>query len=114
MQSQPSSPAWLWEWMAQTGAADALVQVFGALDMRTLPLVLHGAAQTDLPPREALRALTMPTLILAWTDDPGHPIGTAETIADLLPNSRLTIAHNMDELVEWPRYIREFSEQQQG
>ena len=112
MQSQAPTPPWLWEWMAQTGAGGDLAGAFGALDTSTLPLVLRGAAQTNLPPREELRGLAMPTLILAWTDDPGHPISTAESVAELLPNARLTSASNMDELLRWPSLIREFVEQQ--
>lgn len=114
MQAQAPSPAWLWEWVAQSGAANNLGQVYAALDANMLPLVLRGAALTNMPPREDLRALTMPTLILAWTGDPSHPVSTAETIAELLPNSRLMIASNMDELRQWPSLIREFVEQQQG
>ncbi len=114
MQGQAPSPAWLWEWVAQSGAANNLGQVYASLDTTSLPLVLRGAAQTNLPPREDLRALTMPTLILAWTGDPGHPISTAETIAEQAPNSRLVIASNMDELRQWPGLIREFVQQQQG
>lgn len=112
MQGQQPSPPWLWEWMAQTGAGGDLTQVFASLDVRSLPLVLRGAAQTDLPPKDALRALAMPTRIFAWTDDPGHPVSTAETLARLLPNAQLTIARNMDELREWPGAIREFVLQQ--
>jgi hypothetical protein len=50
----------------------------------------------------------MPALILAWEDDPGHPLSSAEEFARLLPNSRLVIAKNMDDVLTWTRDIRTF------
>jgi 3-oxoadipate enol-lactonase len=108
MQSQSPSPAWLWEWEAQSGVADELAKAYAALDARALPLIFRGAARTDLPPHEAIRAVKAPALILAWSDDPGHPLSSAETLQELLPDAHLEVAHNMDELAEWPRRIQEF------
>ena len=71
--------------------------------------VFRGAARSDLPPREAIAALTQPTLLLAWDTDPGHPVSTAEALADLLPKADLRIATTMDEVRgDWPGVVREF------
>jgi pimeloyl-ACP methyl ester carboxylesterase len=74
----------------------------------TLPTVLRGAATSDLPPPERIRALSMPALILAWDTDPSHPLSTARRLAELLPDARLEIAHRASEVPLWPRRVREF------
>ncbi len=66
-----------------------------------LATVLRGAATADLPPRDAIRTLSQPALILAWTGDAGHPVTTAEQLADLLPNSELALASTWDDLRTW-------------
>lgn len=53
------------------------------------PAVVRGAALSDLPAAEELTALTQPTLILPWADDPGHPLSTAQRLAEVLPNAVL-------------------------
>jgi 3-oxoadipate enol-lactonase len=45
-----------------------------AVAERWLPAVLRGAAESDLPAPDAVRAVTAPTLQLAWDTDPGHPV----------------------------------------
>lgn len=67
-----------------------------------LPTVLRGAGLSDLPSPDEVAELTHPMLILAWTDDPGHPISTAEALLELLPDSVLAVASTPDELAEWP------------
>jgi 3-oxoadipate enol-lactonase len=66
-----------------------------------LPSVLRGAAASDLPDRAALREIGQPVLLLAWADDPGHPVSTAERLADLLPDAQLEIAHSPADLRRW-------------
>ena len=50
-----------------------------------LATLFRGAAGADLPAPDQIAALDIPTLILAWTGDPGHPASTAERLAELLP-----------------------------
>ena len=73
-----------------------------------LPFVLTGAGNSDLPSPDAIRDLRMPTLILAWDTDPGHPVSTAERLAELLPNKTLHVARTFDEITTWPSLIGEF------
>ena len=73
-----------------------------------LPFVLEGAAATDLPPIDALRTLDIPTLILAWDTDPGHPVSTAVTLHETLPRSTLHIAESVAEIRVWGRTVVEF------
>ena len=67
-----------------------------------------GASQTDLPEPTVLASLAMPTLILAWTDDPAHPLATAQTLHEQLPNSTLVVAKRYADLQKWPELIRQF------
>jgi pimeloyl-ACP methyl ester carboxylesterase len=81
------------------------------LDMapRALIRIFEGAIESDLPPRQAIAALEQPSLILAWTDDPGHPVSTADQLHDLLPNSELHIAESLDEVrTSWPTELQSF------
>jgi 3-oxoadipate enol-lactonase len=80
------------------------------LDMapRALARIFEGAIDSDLPPRDVIARLRQPTLVLAWTDDPGHPVSTAEQLHDLLPNSELHIAHSLDEARAWPEHVQSF------
>jgi 3-oxoadipate enol-lactonase len=66
-----------------------------------LAAVFRGAAVADLPPPEETETIVAPTLILAWTGDPGHPVSTAEQLGQLLPNSELVFASTADELTTW-------------
>ncbi|RKN37981.1 alpha/beta fold hydrolase [Streptomyces hoynatensis] len=96
-------------WAAEQAAADpppVLAEVPGyahrpdvAEDL--LPAVLRGAAASDLPAPEALRALTHPTLVLCWEKDPGHPVATGHRLAGLLPNARLEVAGTLREIRTW-------------
>ncbi|MBV9945529.1 MAG: hypothetical protein JOZ69_01620 [Myxococcales bacterium] len=52
--------------------------------------------------------MTVPALILAWAEDPMHPLGVAETLKDLLPNARLEVARDAAGLASWPDRIRDF------
>lgn len=70
-----------------------------------LPSLLRGAAQSDLPPAEQLAGIDVPVTILAWTDDPAHPVSTAEALAGLLPRATLTVARTPDELARWPQIL---------
>ena len=68
----------------------------------------HGHELANLPPAVELEAIHAPALILAWTEDPGHPISSAEEVARRLPNSQLHIAQNAAEVATWTEEIRTF------
>ncbi|MGW7334103.1 alpha/beta fold hydrolase [Streptomyces sp. NPDC054840] len=73
-----------------------------------LPSVLRGLARSDLPPPTTLAALRCPVLILTWGDDPGHPVSTAATLTDCLPQAELHIARNRADVRGWGLRIAEF------
>ena len=62
---------------ATRGAPETVPDVADAL----LPSLLRGAALSDLPTPGAVARIDVPTTILAWVDDSGHPLSTAESLA---------------------------------
>lgn len=70
-----------------------------------LPTVLRGAALADLPPREQLAGIDVPCLVLAWTDDPTHPLSTAHALCSLLAGASLAVAHTPTDLAAWPARV---------
>jgi len=107
MQQQPATGA-TWHTEAYASRMADFGETLKALNPKAMAMVLRGAQLTNLPPSVELEAIHTPALILAWTDDPGHPISTAEEINRRLPNSRLVIAHNAAEAATWTTEIRTF------
>jgi len=60
---------------------------------------------SDLPTPEAIARIDVPTTILAWIDDPAHPLSTAEALAALMPRSTLTLAHTPEDVETWPKIL---------
>lgn len=72
-----------------------------------LPTVLRGAAATDFPERADIAGLDVPTLILAWTEDRGHPLATAHALHESITGSRLVIARTPYDIMAWPGLFAE-------
>ena len=70
--------------------------------------ILDAACQCDLPPAAALEQLQIPTLILAWRDDPIHPLETAQRLAAALPLAELQVIDDVNALHAWPASISHF------
>jgi len=68
----------------------------------------RGAAFADLPTFDELRTLSMPTLVLAWNGDPGHPVSTAERLAEVLPQVEMRVAVSRDDFDAWTERVRQF------
>ncbi len=106
LRQKPLWPDWMLRVRPEVNEAN-LRQV-RAMPPRALAHVLRGARICDLPPREELSKITMPALILAWVDDKTHPMATAEELKARLPESRLIVAENPDEIARWPRIVMDF------
>lgn len=74
---------------------------------RLLPSLFRGAALSDLPAPDAIAEIGVPTTVLAWIDDPGHPVSTAEALVDLMPKATLAVAHTPSDLARWPSILCE-------
>ena len=86
---------------ATVGTPDTVPHVSGAL----LPSVYRGAAASDLPTRAQLAAISVPATVLAWVEDPAHPLSTAEALVDLLPKATLQVALTPEEVAGWPSVL---------
>jgi pimeloyl-ACP methyl ester carboxylesterase len=99
-------PYWLLEACAEQ--VPGLLEGFRPMRRRTLFNLFRGAALTDLPTAAEVARLQVPTLILAWSDDPTHPLQTAETLVRLLPAAQLHVAREYSQVLRWPTLIRDF------
>lgn len=88
---------------ATVGAPETRPDVADSL----LPSLLRGAGLSDLPAPEDIARSAVPTTILAWVDDPGHPLSTAEHLAVLLPHAALTVARTPGDVEAWPEVLRQ-------
>lgn len=79
-----------------------------AADPVGLRAALEGAARSDLPDPERLATIGVPTLILAWEGDPGHPVATARRLAGILPAAELVVAADLQEVAHWTGHLRRF------
>ena len=79
-----------------------------AADGTRLATIFRGAAGADLPPAEQISTIAVPTLILAWSGDAGHPVSSAEQLHDLIGGSELHVASTADEFATWTDCIITF------
>ncbi len=82
--------------------------LLGRANSKGIVAALRGAALSDLPSPDQLRQLTMPTVILAWRDDPVHPLSTARLLVDTLPNAELIIADDGNDPWRWGAQLQHF------
>jgi 3-oxoadipate enol-lactonase len=86
---------------ATTGAPETVPDV----TERLLPSLFRGAALSDLPAPADIAAIDVHTTVLAWIDDPAHPVSTAEALVDLMPKATLEVAHTPADLARWPSIL---------
>lgn len=70
-----------------------------------LPSLFRGAGSSDLPSPDDIARISAPTTILAWIDDPAHPLSTAEALLDLLPSATLQVAATRADVETWPAIL---------
>ncbi len=88
--------------------AAARAESLGRLVPERMATFYRGTIGANLPGREAVAEITVPTLILAWTGDPVHPVDTAAELADLMPNATLHLARTWDEFAAWTDLVSDF------
>lgn len=103
---ESTPPPQLAQWFAQTPVPPIFTEVPGwpgepAVPHALLPAVFRGASRSDLPSPEKLAGVDVPSLILAWHTDPGHPIDTARRLADIIPNSVLHVSRTASDIRTW-------------
>ncbi len=108
MQQQPRAMTANWQSEAYPEMITSFAEHFRTIDPNALVTTLRGAQLTNLPPPQQLEVIHTPALILAWTDDPSHPVSSAQEVHRRLRNSELLIAHNAVEVDTWTQEIRQF------
>ena len=88
--------------------AREVIRGLATRDPRNVEAAFRGAALSDLPPIEHCARLRMPTLILAWRNDPAHPVSVATRLAEAMPNARLEVAEDDIEVRRWPESVKNF------
>ena len=73
-----------------------------------LAAAFRGAAVAVLPSEDAIATLAMPTLVLAWSGDPGHPVSTAERLGELMGDCVVHIASDAAQLATWTSRCADF------
>jgi len=81
-------------------AQEALYEALRGWDPPALRHVLRGAADSDLPDPELLEEIDAPALIVAVQDDPGHPLSTAQELADRIPFAQLRVVASLADVDE--------------
>ncbi|HEX3541858.1 MAG TPA: alpha/beta fold hydrolase [Acidimicrobiales bacterium] len=91
-----------------SGPAELITRHLFAMDPRALPYILRGAAASDLPDQDQVHEIIVPTLILSWTGDAGHPVPVAQELSSLMIQNELHLADSRDDLAKWPALVRDF------
>lgn len=76
------------------------------VDESILPSLFRGAGLSDLPTPQQIVEIDVPTTLLAWIDDPSHPVSTAVSLVSLLHNSSLRVARTPADVGRWPSILR--------
>lgn len=98
----PATPPW------SASRRETRLAHVARMDPDVLSTVLRGAAASNLPPREAVANITCPALILAWEDDPGHPLSTAADLLAEIPGAELVVASSFEQAAAWPDVVASF------
>jgi pimeloyl-ACP methyl ester carboxylesterase len=91
--------------------SDRFADLLAVSDPVRLARIFRGAATADLPTIEEISRLDVPTLIVAWTGDPGHPASTAARLQELMPHAQLALAATVDGVAAWTGRVQAFLSQ---
>lgn len=94
--------------LADGGWKERRAETLRSADPVRLAGVFRGATGADLPDRDAVAAIECPTLILAWSGDPGHPVSSAEQLHDLIDGSSMHVASTLAQLETWTDRMIDF------
>jgi pimeloyl-ACP methyl ester carboxylesterase len=88
--------------------ADRRAASLGGAEPVRLAANFRGAAHADLPALDALATIQAPTLVLAWSGDPGHPVSTAERLGETLRDVTVSIASTAADFAAWTEQVTDF------
>jgi len=67
-----------------------------------------GAAASDLPSREEVAKIQVPTFIVALPDDVNHPLDIAQELNELIVSSRLIVVSDYKGYLNLQEEVQEF------
>ena len=70
--------------------------------------IYNGGAASDLPPREQLAKIKLPTLMAAFPDDANHPLEIAQELNSLIDGSELVVVSNYEEYLKFQERVKDF------
>jgi pimeloyl-ACP methyl ester carboxylesterase len=85
-----------------------MVEQIAQCDATALGRVLRAAAESDLPAKQALASLGVPTLLLPWVGDAGHPMSTAEALQETLPEAQTVVLDGVSDTEKLVTALRAF------
>ena len=77
-------------------------------DPKRLALAMRGATRAQLPDREQIARIGCPTIILAWTGDPAHPVSTTDELSRLMPHAEVNVASTAEGVGTWTGRVSDF------
>lgn len=90
------------------GTRQKLMDYRLSFDPLYYPQIYMGGAASDLPSREQIAAIKVPTLIVALPEDENHPLEIAEELNSLMTNSSLEVISNYKEYLKLQQKVGEF------
>jgi len=70
--------------------------------------IYNGGAASDLPSRDQIAKLKLPTLIAAYPDDANHPLEIAQELNSLIDGSELAVISNYEEYLDFQEKVKDF------
>jgi len=67
-----------------------------------------GGATSDLPSREQVAKIKVPTLIVALEEDENHPLDIAQELNELIINSELRVVSDYNGYLDLQEKVRDF------
>lgn len=93
---------------ANPGIIDRTIETLCSNKKENYSPILKGASNSDYQPKDKMKEIKVPTLILAWENDSSHPLSTAKDLKERIPDSEIFIAKNGKDLSEFTDRTLEF------
>lgn len=90
------------------GTRQRLMEYRLGFDPLYYPQIYMGGAVSDLPSREQVATIKVPTLIVALPDDVNHPLNIAQELNELIDRSKLRIVSDYKGFLNLQEEIQEF------
>lgn len=90
------------------GTRQRLMEYRLAFDPKYYAQIYNGGAASDLPLREQIAGIRVPTLIAALPEDENHPLDIAQELNGLITNSRLEVISDYDQYLNLQEKVKLF------